>query len=202
MILLLLFAQLLFQDWSAELEKPGRIEVSGNRIVIDVPAGLTLWYKPALEAPVVIEYEAKMIQAGGANDRVSDLNCFWMASDSRSPADLFATRRSGKFSDYDQLVTYYVGLGGNSNTTTRFRRYIGKQDLRPLLPEHDLKAPLLTPNKRIKIRLVAKGNHIEYFLDGKRIFDFVDPSPLTKGRFAFRTVSSHFEVYNFKIYRP
>ena len=76
-----------------------------------------------------------MIHAGGTHDRVSDLNCFWMATDSRSPDDLFATRRSGKFSDYDRLRTYYVGLGDNGNSTTRFRRYIGTQDLRPLLPD-------------------------------------------------------------------
>ena len=108
-------------------------------LVIDVPAGCTVWFKPQLTSPLMIEYEATVISSGGANDRASDLNCFWMARDSRSPDNLFATARSGKFSDYDRLFTYYVGLGGNTNTTTRFRRYIGQQDNRPLLRQNDLR---------------------------------------------------------------
>ena len=202
---------LLYQDdfshglerWAAELEKHGRVEAKDHKLTIDIPAGLTLWFKPRLDGPVMIQYEAKMIQASGANDRVSDLNCFWMASDSRSPGDLFATKRSGKFSDYDQLLTYYVGLGGNSNTTTRFRRYIGKQELRPLLPEHDLHDSkfLLRPNVGQKIQLVACGNHIQYYRDGNLLFDLNDPSPYTRGHFAFRTTSSHMEVRNFRVYR-
>ena len=107
---------------------------------------------------------------GGPNDRVSDLNCFWMARDARSPDDIFATRRSGQFADYNQLRTYYVGLGGNGNTTTRFRRYIGDVENRPLLPEHDLRDPenLLKPNVPQLVRLVACGPLIGYQRDDKR----------------------------------
>src|SRR5581483_7403466 len=109
---------------------------------------------------------------GGPNDRVSDLNAFWMATDSRSPKDLFATKRSGKFADYNQLRTYYVGQGGNSNTTTRFRRYIGDAVERPLLAEHDLRSRdvLLEPNVWQSIRLVAMGSRIQYYRDGRLIF--------------------------------
>ncbi len=126
-----------------------------------------------------------------------------MATDSRSPGDLFATHRSGKFADYDQLCTYYVGQGGNSNTTTRFRRYIGKQDLRPLLPQHDLKDSqfLLLPNVAQTIRLVAAGSRIQYLRDGKLIFDFHDPDPYTHGYFAFRTTDSHIQIRRFRVYR-
>ena len=35
-----------------------------------------------------------------------------MARDARSPDDLFATKRSGAFADYNPLRCYYVGLGG------------------------------------------------------------------------------------------
>ena len=73
----------------------------------------------------MIQYEATVVSAGGPNDRVSDLNSFWMATDPRTPEDLFAHDRSGKFAEYNLLDMYYVGLGGNGNTTTRFRRYIG-----------------------------------------------------------------------------
>jgi hypothetical protein len=203
-------AALLFADdfanldnWRAELESPGAIQVHNGVLTLDVPAGCTLWFKHQLEGPIDIEYEAKMIQTGGPHDRVSDLNSFWMATDSRSPADLFATRRSGKFSDYDQLRTYYVGQGGNANSTTRFRRYIGRQDLRPLLPAHDLRDPqfLLQPNVAQTIRLVANGNQIQYLRDGKLIFDFHDPAPYARGYFAFRTTQSHIELRRFRVTR-
>src|SRR3954466_8458808 len=92
-------------NWRLEIERPGSVAARNGVLSIDVPAGCTLWFKHELTGPLSIEYEAKMIQAGGPNDRVSDLNCFWMASDARSPQNLFATPRSGKFSDYDQLLT-------------------------------------------------------------------------------------------------
>ena len=203
--------QLLFEDgfnslknWFVELEKPGSISAEGGVLKIDVPAGCTLWFKTELAGPVRIEYEATMIQAGGPNDRVSDLNCFWMATDARSPGDLFATHRSGKFADYNQLRAYYVGQGGNSDSTTRFRRYIGDPVLRPLLPEHDLKDPalLLKPNVPQRIRLLARGNTIRYSDNGRLIFDFHDPQPYTRGWFGFRTTWSHVELRNFRVYRP
>ena len=187
----------------AELEKPGVVEAKNGILHLDVPAGATVWFRPELRGPVMIQYEATMIRRGGPNDRVSDLNCFWMASDARSPEDLFATKRSGKFADYNQLRAYYVGQGGNANTTTRFRRYIGDPELRPLLPEHDLASAdvLLKANVTQKIQLVANRGRIQYYNDGKLIFDFQDAAPYTRGRFGLRTTFSHIEVRNFRVYR-
>ena len=201
----------IFQDdfrhglahWSAELERPGKVEARAGELAIDVPAGCTVWFRPELSGGVMIEYEARMVQAGGPNDRVSDLNAFWMAADSRSPADLFATHRSGKFADYNQLRTYYVGQGGNSNTTTRFRRYIGDAMERPLLPEHDLRAPefLLRPNVWQAVQLVALGNRIQYYAGHRLIFDFDDVEAYTRGHFGFRTTASHVELRHFRVYQ-
>jgi hypothetical protein len=189
--------------WTSELEMPGKVEARGGVLTIDVPAGCTLWFRPELQGAVSIQYEARMVHAGGPNDRVSDLNAFRMATDARSPNDLFANRRSGKFSDYNQLRAYYVGQGGNSNTTTRFRRYIGDAVDRPLLPEHDLRSAgvLLQPNVWQTVQLVALGNRIQYYRDGRLIFDFLDGSPYTRGHFAFRTTASHLEIRNFRVYR-
>ena len=189
--------------WTNELEKPGKVSAHGGVLTIDVPAGCTLWFRPELSGAVLIQYEARMVQAGGPNDRVSDLNAFWMAIDARTPDDLFATKRSGKFSDYNQLRAYYVGQGGNGNTTTRFRRYIGDAADRPLLPEHDLRNSevLLQPNVWQTVQLVALGNRIQYYRNGRLIFDFQDPAPYTRGRFGFRTTSSHMELRKFRIYR-
>ena len=202
-------AKLLYTDdfraglsrWTAELEKPGLVEAKNGLLEMDVPAGCTVWFRPELSGPVMIEYEATMIQRGAANDRVSDLNCFWMARDARSPKNLFATKRSGKFADYNQLLAYYVGQGGNGNTTTRFRRYIGDPELRPLLPEHDLAGELLKGNVPVRVQLVANGRRIQYYANGQLLFDFDDAAPYTRGRFGFRTTFSHLVVRNFRVYR-
>jgi hypothetical protein len=190
-------------QWRSELEKPGKVEAHGAVLTVDVPAGCTLWFAPELEGAVEVEYRARLVRAGGPNDRVSDLNAFWMATDARSPEDLFATKRSGRFSDYNQLRAYYVGQGGNSNTTTRFRRYIGDAEDRPILPENDLRSAdvLLRPNVWQTVRLIAMGNRIQYYRDGRRIFDFVDAAPYTHGRFGFRTTASHVELRGFRVYR-
>ncbi|MBK8477138.1 MAG: Tat pathway signal sequence domain protein [Opitutaceae bacterium] len=189
--------------WRPELESGGIVAVRDGALEIDVPGGCSVWFALPLEGPLLITYEATAVSAGGPNDRVSDLNCFWMANDTRSPGDLLATPRSGKFADYDQLRCYYVGLGGNGNTTTRFRRYIGERGNRPLLPEHDLSAKefLLGPNARQTIQLVAAGDTIGYYRDGRRLFAYEDPAPYMRGWFALRTVASHFEIRHFRVHR-
>jgi hypothetical protein len=202
---------LLFEDdfghglsqWTNELENGGSVLAKNGALEVDVPAGATIWFKPQIEGPVLIEYEATALKQGGPNDRVSDLNCFWMARDARSPNDIFATKRSGKFADYNQLLTYYVGLGGNANTTTRFRRYIGEAELRPLLPAHDLGAPvhLLVPNQSQIIRLVAANGLIQFYRDERRVFELQDAQPYRSGWFGFRTVQSHLKFRYFRVYR-
>ena len=111
--------------------------------------------------------------------------------------------RTGKFSDYDSLLTYYVGYGGNTNTTTRFRRYDGTP-ARPLLPEHDLRAQsfLLVANRTYHIRLVAREGVAEFWRNGEKIFSLHDPQPLAMGWFAFRTVNSHLVIRGFRVIRP
>src|SRR5271170_3630947 len=68
-------------QWSSELEKGGKVVAEDGRLEIDVPAGATVWFKPRLTGPVFIQYDATVVSKGGVNDRVSDLNCFWMATD-------------------------------------------------------------------------------------------------------------------------
>ncbi|HYV37245.1 MAG TPA: DUF6250 domain-containing protein [Gemmataceae bacterium] len=204
-------ANVLFKDnfrlgvdnWIIENEGPGSVGNLNGVLDIDMAAGCTVWFRHKLKGPLAIEYEATAVQAGGSNDRVSDLNCFWMARDPKNPNDLFARKRSGKFEDYDTLQTYYVGLGGNGNTTTRFRRYIGKQDERPLLPDHDLTDPkfMLAPNVPQQIRLVAAGKRIEFYRDGQRLFQMDDPEPYTEGWFGFRTTKSHLKIRGFRVFR-
>lgn len=191
------------EQWVVELEQPGSVRAADGVLDIDVPAGATLWFEHELAGPVAIVFEATAVSAGGPNDRVSDMNTFWMARNPHHPAAPFAQPRSGKFADYNNLLTYYVGLGGNTNTTTRFRRYIGDPVARPLLPEHDLSDPeaLLVPNRRETLMLIADGSRIEYWRDGVRLLHYQDPAPYKRGWFAIRTVQSHLRIERLRVHR-
>ena len=187
--------------WAVDLERGGRVEARDGALHIDVPAGATVWFRTALLGPVMIEYQAVAIDEGGANDRVSDLNSFWMATDPARP-DGVPFPRSGAFASYDTLLTYYVGQGGNGNTTTRMRRYVGQVSNRPLLPGHDLSGSedLLTANATQTVRLIADGTRIEYWRDDRRVFQMNDPTPYRRGWFAIRTTANHLRISNFRVY--
>ncbi len=183
-------------DWRVEAESPdARVNVRGGIIDIDTPKGLTLWWRQAITVPVTIGFEAMAVSAGGPNDAVSDLNAFWMATDADG-GSVLAHPRSGAFAAYDDLRTYYVGIGGNRNTTTRFRRYIGQPGNRPLLPEHDLGIPaaMLRPNVWTRIRLIADGRIVAVERDGKRLFTLADDRPYSRGHWGLRTTWSHLRI--------
>ena len=191
-------------QWRVEAERPGQVVASAGVLDIAVPAGATVWFRPPLQGPVGIDYVVTPVAAGGDWDTVSDVNAFWMATDPRAPGgDVLARERSGAFADYDELRTYYAGIGGNRNTTTRFRRYVGERDNRPLLPQHDLSgtANLLTPNRPIRIRLIADGRRIALVRDGATLFALDDPAPYTRGHFGLRTTWSHLTVSDFRVWR-
>lgn len=193
-------------QWRVEMQQPGTVTAKNGVLDIDVPAGVTVWFKPELHGPVMIQYQATVISAGGPHDRVSDLNSFWMATDPAHPADIFAVPRTGAFAGYNTLDMYYVGLGGNTNRTTRFRRYIGSRTLRPMLPENDISVAKhpemgIVPNRSQTVTLIADGSLIEYYRDGKRIFKYVDAAPYTEGWFGIRTTKNHMQVRNLRIVR-
>jgi hypothetical protein len=192
------------RHWHAESEQPAtHISLRHGVLDIDSPAGITLWLTHELAGPVRIDFDATAVSAGGPNDQVSDLNVFWMARNADG-TPVLSTRRGGKFAEYDDLRTYYVGLGGNRNTTTRFRRYVGQPGNRPLLPAHDLSGPavLLEPNRKQAITLIADGRHVEYQRDGNALFVYEDEAPYTRGWFALRTTFSHLRIENLRIRRP
>lgn len=190
--------------WVVEQLPGGRVEVTPGQVRIKDEAGCTVWWTERLRAPLVIRYELTMIAAGGPLDRVSDANCFFLATDPAAPDGRpfgSPSARSGRFSDYDSLRTYYVGMGGNENSTTRFRRYRG-DGTKPLRTEHDLQEAryLLEGNRtyRIEIRVGVDGL-VEYRRDGEVFFSWHDPEPLREGWFALRTVKSHQVIRGFSV---
>jgi hypothetical protein len=188
-------------QWVVEQQPGGRVWTEEGKLIIEDEKGCTVWFAQKLKAPVVITYKIK----ASSQARVSDINCFWMASEPGFPEQHFREdhQRDGSFASYDLLQTYYVGMGGNSNTTTRFRRYEGGGQ-RPLLPEHDLSdaVHMLTPDQEYEITLVAANGVASYYRDGELLFQWHDPDPLEEGWFGFRTVWSRLEIRSFRVWAP
>lgn len=188
--------------WSIEAEPGARVTARHGILDIDAADGVTLWYRRPLTGPVAIDYDVMAVQAGGPHDAVSDVNAFWMARDPEAPGgSVLAQPRDGRFASYDRLETYYVGIGGNRNTTTRMRRYVGRDGDRPLLPQHDRsdKAAMLVPNRWMHIRLIANGTEVAVERDGRRLFTLRDPAPYRHGWFGLRTTRSHLRLRNVRI---
>ena len=185
-------------DWVAEGGQP---QIADGKMEVNTPVGSTIWFKPRLYGNVLIEYDVTVIDQGGANDRVSDLNCFWMATDPDHPDNLFAASedRGGVFPKYDGLNLYYVGYGGNNNTTTRFRRY--HEGERELLAEYTDDPNLIIPNRKYHIQLVLFDHTAEFWRDGERLFRYADIEPYRQGHFGLRTVKNHLAMENFRVVR-
>ncbi|WP_221391455.1 DUF6250 domain-containing protein [Dyadobacter sp. NIV53] len=185
--------------WIAEIEPVEKSVVYklDGKLIMDTAGGVTVWFNQKLEGNIRIEYDWKVVVDSGRNDRLSDLNQFWMASDPRNE-NLFT--RSGKFETYDSLTLYYVGFGGNSNTTTRFRKYHGN-GLKPLLQEYLDSAHLLKSNYLYHISIKIINGKTTFSVDGKIVFDWSDSNPLTSGYFGFRSTGARHAIDNFRVYQ-
>ena len=143
--------------WMEAEDKASTFTVNDGTIDIIATKGVTLWNNNLMEGNTIIEYEARIVSDPRFKDekgniRTSDLNCFWMAE-----------RRGGcggKFVNNYALRLYYMGYGGNWNTTTRFRRYTGYPMttdsvwLRPvILREYTDKERLIKPDHWYSIRI-------------------------------------------------
>jgi rhamnogalacturonan endolyase len=100
---------------------------------------------------------------------------------------------------YDSLQLYYVGMGGNTNSTTRFRKYEGNGE-RTLLQEYTDASHLLKPNKNYHIKIEVLNGITSFWVDGICYFTYKDTSPISEGYFGFRSTWSHQEISNFKCY--
>jgi len=184
--------------WLAEIEPVGQSEVhtENGKLILNTAGGVTVWFKQRLEGNIRIEYDWTVLVDSGRNDRLSDLNQFWMATDPRN-SNLFT--RNGKFENYDSLSLYYVGLGGNTNSTTRFRKYHG-DGTKPLFKEYLDAGHLLKANDAYHIVITVVNGRTTFSVDGEVFFDFVDPAPLRGGWFGFRSTGARHGVGGFRVW--
>ena len=195
--------------WQVESESPQyQVSFSGDTCEILAPKGLTLWRRQKMKQGTTVEYDACVVDEGKPGDRLSDLNAFWLSSDPHAK-DLWARARwrSGIFLRCYTLQMYYLGFGGNHNTTTRFRRYDGDEAgvddaaRRPaILKEYTDAEHLLKANHwyHVKIESTTTGR-TRFYMDGECIVDYLDPQPLKEGWFGFRTTLSRTRITNFQV---
>jgi rhamnogalacturonan endolyase len=174
-----------------------KVYVQNGNLVLDTKGGVTVWFNRRLTSNVRIEYDRQVVVAGGVNDRLSDLNQFWMAQDPQK-ANLFT--RSGVLESYDSLQLYYVGMGGNTNSTNRFRKYEGNGQ-RTLIQDYTDKAHLLEANKIYHISIVVNNGVTSFWVDYQCYFTYKDPAPFKEGYFGFRSTKSHQEISKVRIYQ-
>ena len=194
--------------WTVESEsKDYRVTFRGDTCELLAPKGLTLWRKQVMTTDMVVEYDAQVVDEGQQGDRVSDLNIFWMASDPQRK-DIWSRQewRQGIFVRCYTLQMYYLGYGGNYNSTTRFRRYDGDERgvdsvaYRPaILKEYTDGDHLLKANHWYHVKIESTGGRTRFYMDGQLLVDYLDPTPLRRGWFGFRTTLSRTRITNFQI---
>lgn len=201
-------SQVILKNWSIEDHSgKAQIFVSDDTLEIITPKGFTLWYNQRMTGDYEISYRIKMPMQGSEYDRLSDLNCFWGANDPEHPNNLFARSgwRNGIFQHYKTLNLFYVGYGGNHNSTTRFRQYFGtKADTndavaRPVIKEYTDKAHLLLPDKWYHIRICVKKGITTYRINGEELFRLPIKAHEGDGHFGLRLLENHVLFTDFQI---
>lgn len=205
---LMVQAQIALKNWTIE-DHSGEVKiiVSGDTLEITAPKGLTLWYNQRLTGDYEISYRVKMLMQGGKYDRLSDLNCFWGANDPKHAGNLFARSewRNGIFQHYKTLSLFYVGYGGNHNSTTRFRQYFAKAAdtsdaiARPVIKEYTDKSHLLFPNKWYDIQIRVEKGITTYRINGEELFRLTIKNNEGDGHFGLRLLENHTLFTNFQV---
>ena len=166
--------------------------VRDGALLLEATAGLTVWLAQPLRGHYEIAFTRTVLYEGQPHDRVSDLNVFWHAQRDGKGA-------SGRLADYDRMPMYYAGIGGNGNTTTRFRRLDGS-GARQLLQEYTAAPYLLRANHPYRIRIVVDGAGTRLYVDGVQYFSATG-AVADSGWFGLRTTKSRQRIADFAVFR-
>lgn len=205
---LLLAACTTSRHWIAEDESgAATLDLRGDTIEITAPAGFTAWHPERLTGDYRITYTAEVVQREGPHDRLADLCCFWAACDPEHPDDFFARSawRSGASDHYGTLDLFFVGIGDDDNTATRFQRYysnlLGLPDnmSRPVQQQYTDSAHLLLPNRPYRIEISVSNGNTAFSVDGERLFLRALGSGEGDGYFGLRLFSNHVIVSGLEI---
>ena len=180
------------QAWAVEAEAGSpttAVRAERGALLLQADRGLTVW----LRRQLIGHYEISFTRTVLTDGRLSDLNFFWEA---QLPQGF---TQSGKLEEYDRLKLFYAGIGGNSNSTSRFRYYDGS-GARNLLREYTAPEYLLKAGHPYRVRIVVDARGTRLYVDDKEYFNA--PGPLLGGGyFGFRTTQSRQKVEQFSVRR-
>ena len=185
--------------WRFEAEKTlpvtpaSQAEIIPDGVKIVAQRGVTLWFEHPLKGNYTLTFDRKILKPEGAL-RVSDMNIFWNAHEKNGALPHV---RNGTLSAYNSLVLEYAGIGGNNNTTTRFRHYDGS-GARILLQESNAPADMLKPDHIYHTVISVHNGVTTLFLDGKKFFS-APVNAASPGYFGIRTVGSQQEITHFSL---
>jgi hypothetical protein len=180
------------QAWAVESEAGDAVRAvraDARSLLLDARRGLTVW----LRRQLIGHYEISFTRTVLTDGRLSDMNFFWEAQLPQGFA------QSGKLEEYDGLRLFYAGIGGNTNSTTRFRYYDGS-GARKLLQEYTAPEYLLKANHPYRVRIVVDAQGTRLFVDDRQYFSASGPQA-GGGYFGFRTTQSRQKIEHFSVRR-
>lgn len=189
------------QAWAVEAEAgdAGKAaQAVARALVLDASRGLTVWLRRQLIGHYEISFTRTVLVEGKPHERLSDLNFFWEAQ-LAGGAVPEPFNRSGKLEEYDKVRMFYAGIGGNTNTTSRFRYYDGSGE-RKLLQEYLTPEYLLKANHPYRVRIVVDAKGTRLYVDDREFFSASGPLA-GGGYFGFRTTQSRQKIENFEVRR-
>lgn len=194
------FSVLDHRRWRIESQTPqgSQVYVEQQRLIMDTQAGMTVWLDRPLSGNYRIEFLRQVLVAGLDNDRLSDMNVFWGAHEAGAAGQPYLAVRDGVLESYDAMASWYVGMGGNGNSTTRFRCYDGSGE-RHLLGERLDTEALLEAGRIYRIRIEADEQQTSYWVDDRMMFQQALEGRPTAGYFGFRSVWSRQAISRFRV---
>lgn len=185
------------ERWRVESESSSRPSITRQEpdgsLYLQARKGMTIWLLRSLSGTYTLSFE-RTILSSSPSCRLSDMNFFWAAHEQNNALPHI---RDGALTSYNNLILFYAGIGGNTNTTTRFRWYNGS-GMRQLLQESTQEKDLLQADHTYHITLTVSKETTTFLIDGKTVFSqTAKPGPA--GYFGIRTVGSCQKLNNFTL---
>ena len=182
-----------FGDWFQEglgkfsMPEPHVMEVDA------IQGGYTAFIRKPLPADLLVRYRCKTLPPDGMNN----INLISHCQPPR-PGE-WPIVELGRYKGYREMPNYIVTFVSGKNEFEGIRECPGRQRLRrnpgfALIEEReDVPSEL---GRQYEITFTALRGRLRYYIDGRKVFDWQDPQPITgEGFFAFRTYKTH-EVYS------
>jgi hypothetical protein len=180
-------------DWFQEglgrfsMPRPDVMEVDA------VEGGYTAFIKQPLPADLLVRYRCRTLPPDGMNNINLISHCQPPEPGKWPIVEL------GRYKGYREMPNYIVTFVSGKNESEGTRECPGRQRLRrnPGFALIDEKEAMPSDLDRLyEIAFTVLAGRVRYYIDGRKIFDWQDPQPVTgEGFFAFRTYKTH-EVYS------